>query len=290
MLSRTRRTCSRSSPRDPRRALALALPLARRRRGARGLRRRRRDAGADDPEGADDAHGRLPARPRRWRPGKPVTVSFKIVQPSGDKLVTMKRFRTGSGPHTGVHMIIVRDDLGAIIHRHPPMSPDGSFKQEITFPDAGQVPRRPRRLSGQRPPQPNFQLSTARSRSRGRTSRSRCRRRRRPRTWTATSFKITKVVPAKLRAIEPALISMTVTDPHGQAGEADAVVRRPRARDLLPPGALRVLPHARLQPRSGRLHQRARRQQGHRQLGDAREADRRRDPARLRAPGGCSCR
>ena len=83
--------------------------------------------------------------------GKPVNVSFRIVQPSGDKLVTMKRFRTGSGPHTGVHMIIVRDDLGAIIHRHPPMSPDGSFKQEITFPTPGQVPGRPRRLPGQRP-------------------------------------------------------------------------------------------------------------------------------------------
>jgi len=148
-------------------------------------------------------------------PGKPVTVSFKIVQPSGDKLVTMTRFRTGSGPHTGVHMIIVRDDLGAIIHRHPPMNPDGSFKQEITFPTPGKyrVVLDVYPASG---PAPNFQLL-----DRTITVKGPYKAQPLPPPSTSASvdgykFKITKVVPAKLRAIEPALISMTVTDPQGK--------------------------------------------------------------------------
>ena len=147
--------------------------------------------------------------------GKPVTVSFRIVQPSGDKLVTMTRFRTGSGPHTGVHMIIVRDDLGAIIHRHPPMNPDGSFKQEITFPTPGKyrVVLDVYPASG---PAPNFQLLDRSVTVKGPYTPQPLP----PPSTTANvdgyHFKITKVVPAKLRAIDPALISMTVTDPQGK--------------------------------------------------------------------------
>ena len=74
---------------------------------------------------------------------------------------------------------------------------------------------------------------------------------------------------------------MTVTDPNGKPVTFDAVVRGAGARDLLPQGPLRVLPHARLQPRSRRLHERVRREQGHGQLGHARPPDRRRPPARL---------
>ena len=40
--------------------------------------------------------------------GKPVTVSFTIEQPDGTPLTKFKR---GPGPHTGVHLIYVRDDL-----------------------------------------------------------------------------------------------------------------------------------------------------------------------------------
>lgn len=46
--------------------------------------------------------------------GKPVTISSDIRQPSGAPLT---QFATGPGPHTGVHLILVRDDLSSIIHR-----------------------------------------------------------------------------------------------------------------------------------------------------------------------------
>ncbi len=147
--------------------------------------------------------------------GKPVTVSFHIVEPSGNQLVTMTKFKKGSGPHTGVHLIIVRDDLGAIIHRHPPMQPDGTFKDTITFPKPG-----PYRVvldvypaSG---PLPNFQLLDRTIHVQGAYKPQPLP----PPATTATvdgyHFAITKIVPAKLKAIDPALISMTVTDPHGK--------------------------------------------------------------------------
>jgi hypothetical protein len=65
---------------------------------------------------------------------RPVVVSFHIVLPSGQ---TLTRFRTGSGPHTGVHLIIVRNDLSVIVHRHPKIAPDGTVRQSITFPVPG---------------------------------------------------------------------------------------------------------------------------------------------------------
>jgi hypothetical protein len=68
------------------------------------------------------------------RPGTPVTVSFTVRQPSGAPLTS---YKTGSGPHTGVHLIIVRDDLAYIIHQHPPVGPDGLLRQTVTFPAPG---------------------------------------------------------------------------------------------------------------------------------------------------------
>jgi hypothetical protein len=74
-----------------------------------------------------------------WTPaqvaaGKSTTVSFRIDQPSGAPLT---EYRTGSGPHTGVHLIIVRSDLGAIIHHHPKPRADGTFSQSVSFPTPG---------------------------------------------------------------------------------------------------------------------------------------------------------
>jgi hypothetical protein len=66
--------------------------------------------------------------------GRPVEISFHIVLPSGQ---TLTRFKTGAGPHTGVHLIIVRNDLSSIIHRHPSVAPDGTVRQAITFPSPG---------------------------------------------------------------------------------------------------------------------------------------------------------
>ena len=37
----------------------------------------------------------------------------------------LTKFRTGAGPHTGVHLIMVRSDLGTIIHLHPPVGAGG---------------------------------------------------------------------------------------------------------------------------------------------------------------------
>jgi hypothetical protein len=88
-------------------------------------------------------------------PGKPTTIAFTIDQPSGSALTD---YRTGSGPHTGVHLIIVSDDLSTIIHRHPPMQAGGRFRQQVVFPAPGRyrviVDAYPRRGG----PVPNFQL------------------------------------------------------------------------------------------------------------------------------------
>lgn len=88
-------------------------------------------------------------------PGHPTTVSFTIQQPNGKPLTS---YRTGSGPHTGVHLIIVRDDLAYIIHQHPPVGPNGLLRQTVTFPAPGRyrvlVDAYPNIPGGQ----PNFQL------------------------------------------------------------------------------------------------------------------------------------
>jgi hypothetical protein len=76
--------------------------------------------------------GFAPARP--VPAGRSERVAFSIRQPDGSTLTT---FRSGAGPHTGVHLIIVRDDLSTIIHRHPPVAADGRVAESITFPAAG---------------------------------------------------------------------------------------------------------------------------------------------------------
>jgi hypothetical protein len=87
--------------------------------------------------------------------GRPVTMSFSITLPSGK---TLTSYTTGPGPHTGVHLIVVRDDLAYIIHEHPPISAAGMLHQRITFPAPGPyhvlVDAYPNIPGGQ----PNFQL------------------------------------------------------------------------------------------------------------------------------------
>jgi hypothetical protein len=72
--------------------------------------------------------------PTTFEAGKPQQTSFTIEQPSGAPLTS---YRTGSGPHTGVHLIIVRSDLGALVHKHPPIGTDGRIAETVTFPTAG---------------------------------------------------------------------------------------------------------------------------------------------------------
>src|SRR3982750_3335324 len=61
----------------------------------------------------------------------PARLSFTIRQPSGQPLTD---YKTGAGPHTGVHLIVVRRDLSTIVHRHPPIAADGRITQVIDFP------------------------------------------------------------------------------------------------------------------------------------------------------------
>jgi hypothetical protein len=95
-------------------------------------------------------------------PGKPVAVSFTIVKPDGKALTD---YRRGPGPHTGVHLIIVRDDLSAIIHHHPPVAADGKATQLVTLPEPGTYrvvvdayPNVPASPGGLPSPNSNFQL------------------------------------------------------------------------------------------------------------------------------------
>jgi hypothetical protein len=68
------------------------------------------------------------------RAGVPVSLSFRVTRPSGAPLV---HYRTGPGPHTGIHLIMVRDDLATIIHRHPPVGSDGVIRDRVVFPKPG---------------------------------------------------------------------------------------------------------------------------------------------------------
>ena len=87
--------------------------------------------------------------------GTPTTVSFKIRQPDG---TTMTRFKRGAGPHTGVHLIIVRDDLAGIIHLHPPIDADGTIHAQVTFTEAGPYRVVVDAYPDTTGPQQNFQL------------------------------------------------------------------------------------------------------------------------------------
>jgi hypothetical protein len=66
--------------------------------------------------------------------GHPVTMAFDVQLPDGKPLT---QYKTGAGPHTGVHLIIVRDDLAYIIHDHPPIPASGMLRQTVTFPAPG---------------------------------------------------------------------------------------------------------------------------------------------------------
>jgi hypothetical protein len=72
--------------------------------------------------------------PATFTTGTPMRLAFRIDTPSGAPLT---RYRTGSGPHTGVQLIIVRSDLGAIIHKHQKPTATGVFREQVTFPTPG---------------------------------------------------------------------------------------------------------------------------------------------------------
>jgi hypothetical protein len=143
--------------------------------------------------------------------GKPTTLSFTIDQPSGGPLT---RYRRGPGPHTGVHLIAVRKDLSVIIHKHPPIGKDGKISESFTFPEPGPyrllVDVYPNLPSGQR----NFQLFETIDVAGKYT----------PKpiapfspTVKVDGYTVTIHGRPKLRAIEPAFLTVTVRAPDGKA-------------------------------------------------------------------------
>ena len=67
------------------------------------------------------------------KPGE-VTLKFAVLLPDGSVLT---KFRRGAGPHTGVHVIVVRDDLTEIVHKHPRVPASGEFTLPVDLPAAG---------------------------------------------------------------------------------------------------------------------------------------------------------
>ncbi|HZS24444.1 MAG TPA: hypothetical protein VFA30_05585 [Gaiellaceae bacterium] len=142
--------------------------------------------------------------------GKPTHIAFTILQPDGRPLT---KFKTGSGPHTGVHLIMVRRDLATIVHRHPPVHPSGHFTDTVVFPLGGPyrvvIDVYPR----QSEPQPNFQLTTALHVAGTYTPRPLP-----PPTLSQTvdGYRFTLHGRPHLRAIEADFLHFTVTTPDGK--------------------------------------------------------------------------
>jgi hypothetical protein len=146
--------------------------------------------------------------------GRPrlTTVSFAIRQPDGQPLTD---YRRGSGPHTGVHLILVRTDLAYIVHRHPPIAADGTIRDTIAFP----APGRYRAVVDAYPnttatvPQRNFQLF--------RTITVPGSYRPQPlpafrSTVDVAGYRFTLHGRPQLRAIQAAFLTITVTTPDGR--------------------------------------------------------------------------
>ena len=143
--------------------------------------------------------------------GIPTALAFRIEQPDGSDLTA---FRRGPGPHTGVHVIFVRRDLAVLVHHHPPIAPDGSFDDTVTFPAPGPyrivVDVYPR-TSG---PQTNFQLFSKLTVAGAYEPQPLPQ----PRTIeTVDGYRFTLHGRPRLRAIRPAFLHFTVTGPGGKA-------------------------------------------------------------------------
>jgi hypothetical protein len=143
------------------------------------------------------------------KPG-PTRLSFTIRQPSGGPLTNYKR---GAGPHTGIHLILVRHDLGVIIHKHPPVAANGRISETIDFPTPGPYRVLVDAYPGAKGAPRNFQLHTD----------VRVRGAYKPQPLppfaarqTVNGYRISLAAPKQLHAIEPATLSATVLDPSGK--------------------------------------------------------------------------
>ncbi|HET8893217.1 MAG TPA: hypothetical protein VFM96_03870 [Gaiellaceae bacterium] len=155
--------------------------------------------------------GFAPAKP--VAAGKPAHVSFTILQPDGTPLT---QYKHGAGPHNGVHLIIVRRDLGTIIHTHPPVGKNGLISNEITFREPG-----PYRVVIDVYPKtsglvPNFQLFTTL------TVAGAYKPQPLPpfqSSQTVGGYTLTLHGTPHLRAIVPALLDFTVAGPGGKPAQ-----------------------------------------------------------------------
>ena len=190
--------------------------------------------------GANVRAGELLTR-RAVEVGTAGAVSFVIRQPDGQPLTS---FRRGAGPHTGVHLIIVRRDLATIIHRHPPIAPNGTISRADDVHEPGPIPRRRRRLPEH--DRAAAELPAVRlAPGRGPTRRSRCRRSARPTSSTATGSRCSRRARTSTRSRRRFLpITVTRSRRDGRRGSRRGTARsRTRSSSA---GLARLLPHARL--------------------------------------------
>jgi hypothetical protein len=146
-------------------------------------------------------------------PGKPTTVSFVIQQPDGTPLTD---FKEGAGPHTGVHVILVRQDLAHIIHMHPPVAhlgADGTIHLKVVFPAPGPWRAVIDIYPNTTGPQTNFQLFHSL-----RVAGAYHPKKLPPFSPVVKVRGYTFVMHGKpnLKAIQASFINVTVTDPHGK--------------------------------------------------------------------------
>jgi hypothetical protein len=181
--------------------------------------------------------------------GKPVKLSFTIVQPNGQPLT---QYATGPGPHTGVHLIFVRKDLADIVHLHPPIGPDGKISETVMFPAPGpwmlltdvyqkqsgtSIPlnyqlKQDLQVKGRYVPKPLGPVRTS---------------------VNTDGYTFTIHHLPKLKVANADYLNVSVTDPGGKPA---------RPRRVLPPGQPRLLPYPHLQPESAVV----RRKQRHRRV------------------------
>jgi hypothetical protein len=149
-------------------------------------------------------------RPVRVAHAGATRLAFTIRQPSGTPLTNYKR---GAGPHTGVHLIVVRDDLGVIIHRHPSIAANGRISETVDLPTPGPYRVLVDAYPGARGAPRNFQLHTG----------VRVGGAYRPQPLPpfaarqrVNGYTITLKAPKHLHPIEAATLMAKVTDPSGK--------------------------------------------------------------------------
>jgi hypothetical protein len=143
-------------------------------------------------------------------PGRPTVVSFTVRLPDGKPLTS---YRRGPGPHTGVHLIIVRDDLAFIIHDHPPVGPNGLLRQTVRFPAPGPYRVLVDVYPAIRGGQPNFQLF-ATIHVRG-TYRPRALPPFQP-EQVIDGYRVAMQGHPRLHAVQASFVNVEVTDPAGR--------------------------------------------------------------------------